>query len=90
MAPPMMRQRMANSGTCADFHAIGAVFADGTVSGWRDHVAKLATVAETDAAAAALKRVFPSGPFTPPSEPELLGKPAPGFNAQNGGRNRHE
>jgi cytochrome c biogenesis protein CcmG/thiol:disulfide interchange protein DsbE len=30
---PPMRQRMADNGTCADFHAIAAVFADGTVSG---------------------------------------------------------
>src|SRR5579872_4646772 len=31
--PPQMRQQMADNGTCADFHAIAAVFADGTVSG---------------------------------------------------------
>jgi peroxiredoxin len=30
---PPMRQQMADNGTCADFHAIAAVFADGTVSG---------------------------------------------------------
>ena len=30
---PAMRQQMANSGTCSDFHAIAAVFNDGTVSG---------------------------------------------------------
>lgn len=32
-APPLMRQQMANNGTCADFHSIAAVFNDGTVSG---------------------------------------------------------
>jgi hypothetical protein len=31
--PPPMRQQMAESGACADFHPVAAVFGDGTVSG---------------------------------------------------------
>jgi peroxiredoxin len=191
--PPQMRERMASSGTCSDFHAITAVFSDGTVSGdlgwisgvmadrrqayqeigkaidilktaiskgtetpsvieqltelqkgegpagmparptatqgpswgyqtrgtapppmrrfrspvpgaalwlvdkqamklpdavkalteWRDRLAKLATVTETDTAALAPKRIFPTGSFTPPSELELLGKAAPEFTLKD-------
>jgi peroxiredoxin len=32
-SPPRMTQQLADNGTCTDFHAIAAVFADGTVSG---------------------------------------------------------
>ena len=38
---PMMKQRMADTGTCWDFHAIAAAFADGTVTGnlaWIDAI----------------------------------------------------
>ncbi len=192
MAPPM-RQQMADNGTCSDFHAIAAVFSDGTVSGdfawingvvadrrqayqdiakatdilntaisngtdtaaviqqltdwqksevpagmparpsatrgpswgfqsrgtappkmrfsrspvpgvalwlvgteakklpdavkaltdWRDRLAKLAMASETGAPSPAPNRAFPAGPFTPPSEPELLGKPAPEFTLKD-------
>ena len=192
MAPQMMQQ-MANSGTCSDFHAIVAVFSDGTVSGdlawinavvadrhqawqeiakatdilntaiskgtdiaaviqqltdwqksevpagmpakpsatrgpswgsqsrgtappkmrfsrnpvpgvalwlldtqamrlpdavksltdWRDRLAKLAAAGETASPSPPPNRVFPTGTFTPPSEPELLGKPAPEFTLKD-------
>jgi peroxiredoxin len=192
MAPPM-RQQAANNGTCSDFHAIAAVFTDGTVSGdlawinavvadrrqayqdiakatdilntgiskgidtpnviqqltdwqksevpagmnarpsstrgaswgfqsrgtappkmrfsrspvpgvalwlvgseamklpdavkaltdWRDRLAKLAPVAETGTPSPAPDRTFTTGPFTPPSEPELLGKAAPEFTLKD-------
>jgi cytochrome c biogenesis protein CcmG/thiol:disulfide interchange protein DsbE len=50
---------------------------------WRDRLAKLAAVAETGAPAAAPNRMLRTGPFTPPSEPDLLGKPAPGFTLKD-------
>ena len=31
--PPQMTRQMADAGTCSDFHAVAAIFADGTVSG---------------------------------------------------------
>jgi len=191
--PPAMRQQMANTGTCTDFHEIAAVFSDGTVSGdlawingvvadrrqayqdiakatgilntaiskdtdtaaviqqvtdwqksetpsgmsarpspthgpswgsqsrgadppkmrlfrspvpgaalwlvdtkgmklpdavnaladWRVRLAKLAGVTETGTPSTAPNRVFPTGSFTPPSEPELLGKSAPAFTLKD-------
>jgi thiol-disulfide isomerase/thioredoxin len=192
MAPPMSQQ-MANNGTCSDFHAIAAVFADGTVSGnlawinavvadrrqayqdiakatdilntaiskeidtpaviqqltdwqksevpagmparpssthgpswgfqsrgtappkmrfsrspvpgvalwlvgtksmtlpdavkaltdWRDRLARLALVTETGTPSPVSNRTFTTGPFTPPSEPELVGKAAPEFTLKD-------
>jgi peroxiredoxin len=46
---------------------------------WKDRLAKLSPVAETGDPSSAPKRMFPTGSFTPPSETELLGKPAPDF-----------
>jgi thiol-disulfide isomerase/thioredoxin len=80
--PPMRRFRSPVPGAAlwlVDKQAMKLPDAVTALTEWRDRLAKLATVAETDAAASAPKRVFPTGPFTPPSEPELLGKPAPDF-----------
>jgi cytochrome c biogenesis protein CcmG/thiol:disulfide interchange protein DsbE len=50
---------------------------------WRDRLARLAPVTETGAPSPAVNRAFTSGPFTPPSEPELLGKAAPEFTLKD-------
>jgi cytochrome c biogenesis protein CcmG/thiol:disulfide interchange protein DsbE len=52
--------------------------AEKALTEWRDRLAKLAPVTETGGPSAP-KRVFPAGMFTPGSEPELTGKPAPEF-----------
>jgi hypothetical protein len=67
--PPQMRQQMADNGTCADFHSIGAVFADGTVSGdlrWINAVVADRREAFQDIAKATgiLKDAIPSGTDT--------------------------
>ncbi len=51
------------------------------LSDWRDRLAKLAPVAETGTGTPSPSpdRTFTTGPFTPPSEPDLLGKAAPEF-----------
>ncbi|HEY1492940.1 MAG TPA: TlpA disulfide reductase family protein [Candidatus Solibacter sp.] len=49
------------------------------LTGWRDRLAKLAPVAETGTPSPAPNRMSTGGPFTPASEPELLGKAAPEF-----------
>jgi peroxiredoxin len=50
---------------------------------WRDRLAKLSGVDETGTAAAPGNRMFTNGPFLPPSEPELVGKPAPEFTLKD-------
>jgi cytochrome c biogenesis protein CcmG/thiol:disulfide interchange protein DsbE len=192
-SPPQMTQRMADNGACSDFHAVAAVFADGTVSGnlawidavvadrhkawqdlakatdilntaiskstdtpdvirqltdwqktespggmsarpspthgpswgfqsrgtappmarpfrspvpgvalwlvstqamklpdavkaltdWRDRLARLAPVTDTAAHMSTSIPTMPGGPFTPPSEPDLVGKPAPPFTLKD-------
>jgi peroxiredoxin len=46
---------------------------------WSNRLAALSPVAETGEPSPAAKRMLTAGPFTPPSETELLGKPAPNF-----------
>jgi peroxiredoxin len=46
---------------------------------WSNRLAALSPVAETEGSSSAPKGMFTSGSFTPPSETELLGKPAPDF-----------
>ena len=67
--PPAMRERMANTGTCADFHPVAAVFADGTVSGnlqWIDAIVTDRRQAYQDIAKASdiLKTAISSGSDT--------------------------
>jgi len=50
---------------------------------WRDRLSKLATVADSSASTPASTRSFPTGSFTPPSEPDLLGKTAPAFTLKD-------
>jgi peroxiredoxin len=49
------------------------------LSDWRDRLAKLPGVSETREPTAPVSRSFPTGQFSPPTEPELVGKPAPEF-----------
>jgi peroxiredoxin len=53
------------------------------LASWRDRLARLAPVTESGAPSAAPARTLTPGPFTPPSEPELLGKPAPDFTLKD-------
>jgi len=53
------------------------------LSEWRDRLAKLAPVAETGSPSPAPMRNLMNGPFTPPADPELLGKPAPDFTLKD-------
>jgi cytochrome c biogenesis protein CcmG/thiol:disulfide interchange protein DsbE len=53
------------------------------LTGWRDRLGKLAAASETGAPSPASNRAFSAGTFTPPSEPELLGKPAPEFTLKD-------
>ena len=53
------------------------------LSDWRDRLAKLPGVAETGEPAAPLTRRLSGGPFSPPSEPALAGKPAPEFTLKD-------
>ena len=55
---------------------------------WSDRLARLSPVAETEGSSSAPKRMFPAGSFTPPSETDLLGKPAPDFTLS--GVDNHE
>ena len=50
---------------------------------WRDRLAKLAPVTETGTPSPTPNPVFTTGPFTPPSEPELVGKAAPEFTLKD-------
>jgi cytochrome c biogenesis protein CcmG/thiol:disulfide interchange protein DsbE len=53
------------------------------LAAWRDRLAKLASVTETGAPSPAPNGASAAGPFTPPSEPGLLGKPAPEFTLKD-------
>lgn len=46
---------------------------------WSDRLAQLSPVTETGTPSSAENRRLNTEPFTPPSEPELVGKPAPEF-----------
>jgi peroxiredoxin len=50
---------------------------------WRDRLAKLPGVDETGELAAPVNRMFPNGQFSPPTEPDLVGKPAPEFTLKD-------
>jgi peroxiredoxin len=50
------------------------------LAGWRDRLAKLASVSAAEGPMPPVSRLLNNlGPFTPPSDPELTGKPAPEF-----------
>jgi peroxiredoxin len=55
----------------------------GALSDWRDRLAKLPGVDETGKPAAPVNRMFPNGQFSPPTDPELVGKPAPEFTLKD-------
>jgi thiol-disulfide isomerase/thioredoxin len=50
---------------------------------WRDRLARLALVTETGTPSPVSNRTLTTGPFTPPSEPELVGKAAPEFTLKD-------
>jgi peroxiredoxin len=50
---------------------------------WRDRLAKLPSVTGAGAPPPALNSMLTTGPFTPASEPELLGKSAPEFTLKD-------
>jgi thiol-disulfide isomerase/thioredoxin len=50
-----------------------------TLGEWRDRLAKLAPVTESGGPEPARPRMLSGAPFTPPSDSEMVGKPAPEF-----------
>jgi|SRR5579871_348410 len=82
-APPQMRlSRSPVPGAAlwlVDTQAMKLADAVKALAEWSTRLAKLPPVTETGASSPAPIRRLTSGPFTPPSEPEITGKPAPEF-----------
>jgi peroxiredoxin len=82
-APPPMRPSRSPVPNAAlwlvDKQAMKLPDAVKSLAEWKKRLAALPPVTETGAPSAAPKRTLTAGSFAPPSETELLGKPAPDF-----------